>query len=661
MEEMEGQIRHTFYFLIFLVQITSVFNAHFRGSMVTWRVINSTTNPLRIEVLQRHAWNYAWWPCTNPQIIAGNYMIGSGNLKCMSSCPPNVSTLSAVTVPCTGYNQIEQYVNGEGRFTFQVSPNYRFRAIFTGNDWFALVTGGGAWSIAVEINTFLRSNGRYNQAPIVTMLPIIRLRRSLTYNIKINVADNDFDRYTCIWANTTEECGGICRSLLSLPASTYLNETSCVLRFTPATVGFYAVAFTVLDYENDTSTVPLSRVPIQFVFNVWNTNITCSSPPLYIGDAPADQCIFVEPGEVMTLVIRIRIQCPNATLANIIAVYPNGFTQSATFTDPYDPTLYNFKVFYSATANQVGQNLFCFAGVDSIGNQGDSTCLRFTVQLVSDSRNTLYINNATHFPTGLVSKYQSNWVLLYPPGITFSRPNTNAFIRFKIASTNVDFVTYNVLKQPNNVIYHSDRLEIISDIVFSTNQNFYISLDAGVFLPIATCLRDSMGITDSSFWTFYTILEPSTTSTTSTTITTATVTILNRTIPTIRTIPSTLPPTTSTKQSTIDFSTTTELITTIKTIALTPSFPISIAIGVVNGSIVVISILLYHFIKRYRMKSVTKLENENSKIETESDDIQQYRLTTRTAVQFTTKTENLNIRDVVQLSTTQHHNLIDMH
>jgi hypothetical protein len=111
------------------------------------------------------------------------------------------------------------------------------------------------------------------------MLPIIRLRRNLTYYVKINVADNDFDRYTCIWSNSTQECGGVCRSLLNLPNSTCLNETSCILRFTPVTVGFYAMALTILDFENPTSTTPLSRVPIQFIFNVWTSNATCSLPP----------------------------------------------------------------------------------------------------------------------------------------------------------------------------------------------------------------------------------------------------------------------------------------------------------------------------------------------------------------------------------------------
>ncbi|CAF3567356.1 unnamed protein product [Adineta steineri] len=631
--------------------------------MVTWRVTNSTTNPLRVEVYQRHAWNYVTYPCTTALITAGNYMIGSGSLACMSSCPPNVSTLSSVAVPCTAYNQIEQYVSGEGRFTFKVAPNYRFRAIFTSSAWFALVTGGGVWSIAVEINTYLRSNGQYNQAPIVTMLPVIRLRRNRTYYIKINVADNDFDRYTCIWSNSSDECGGICRSLLNLPTSTYLNETSCILRFTPATIGFYAVAFTVLDFETDTSTVSLSRVPIQFVFHVWDSNITCNLPPLYIGDAPADQCIFVEPGQVLTMIIRIRIQCPNATLANVIGVYPSGFTQSSTFMDPYDLTLYNFQVSYSANVNQVGQNLFCFAGVDSIGNQGDSTCLRFTVQIGSDSRNTLYINNATHYPTGLVSKYQSNWTLLYPAGVSFTRPSTDAFIRFKMASTNEDFATYSVVKQPDNVNYLSDRLEIISNVVFQAGAQFYISLDPGVFLPIATCLRDSMGITDTSFWTFQTPSEPSTTSSTSTTSVTTTITLHNRTVPTIRTLATTLPPTSTTKQTTSISTTTTGITTTIKIISSDSSFPISTAVSITIGSLILITVITLstiHLLRRNRMNPLSKLQNNISKTNSSPETVQQYRLTTRTAAQLTSQVENIHTTDIVKLSTQTHQNLIDL-
>ena len=519
--------------LIFLNLITIVLSAHFRGSMITWRVINSTINPLVVEVFQRHAWNYAWYPCTDALINAGNYMIGSGNLACVAPCPPSISVLKSVAVPCTGFNQIEQYVSGEARFTIRVPQNYTFRAVFTSSAWFSLVTGGGTWSVATEINTYKRSNGRYNQAPIVTMLPIIRLRRNILHSIRINVADNDFDRYVCLWSNSTQECGGVCRSVLNLPASTFLNETSCVLRFQPVTNGFYAMALTILDFENDTSTTPLSRVPIQFIFNVWSSTDPCTLPPIYIGDVPAEQCIFVEPGQLLMMFIRIRVQCPNATLANIIGVYPVGFTQTSTFTDPYDTTVYNRQVNYTANVDQVGQNLFCFAGVDSIGNQGDSTCLRFTVQIATESQNSLYMNDATRFPTGLVSKFQSIWTIIYPTGITFTRPNTKAVIQFKIQSNEEAFLTYDVVTETTNVDYQNDRLVIRTNVEFTAGEKYFISLDPGVFIPISTCLRDSMGVTDPLFWTFEIASEPNTTTITTlttTSVTTKTTTLENRTV-----------------------------------------------------------------------------------------------------------------------------------
>jgi len=86
------------------------------------------------------------------------------------------------------------------------------------------------------------------------------------------------------------------------------------------------------------------------------------------------------------------------------------------------------KVYDTASANQVGQHLLCFVGVDSIGNQGDSRFLRFTVQLALEGQNTLYINNATHYPAGLVSKYQSTFLYLTRSWCIFT--NSNLLKRF---------------------------------------------------------------------------------------------------------------------------------------------------------------------------------------------------------------------------------------
>ncbi|CAF1627580.1 unnamed protein product, partial [Didymodactylos carnosus] len=295
-------------------------------------------------------------------------------------------------------------------------------------------------------------------------------------------------------------------------------------------IGFYAVAITVVDFETSESIQPLSRVPIQFLLHIWDsTTNLCNTPPLYLGDVSPDECIFVAPGQNLSVLLRIQVKCANSTLSNIIGVYPQGFSQSSIYQDPYDKTINIFMVNYSASASQVGQNLFCFAGVDSIGNQADSTCLRFTVQVPLSSLNTLYFKNATRFPTGTVSKYQSNWTLLYPSNTTYVRPTTEALIRFKLLSTQQDYFTLNVVTQPSNVLYLSDRLLMYTTTLFLPGQNYCIIFDPGVFLPIATCFRDSMGITDTSFWTINIPAEAPTTLITTTTTVSSTTTLKIRT------------------------------------------------------------------------------------------------------------------------------------
>ena len=523
--EMKGSIN--FVFVLFVAN--PLFGSHYRGSMISWKIVNSTSTSAVVELLQRHTWHYYAAICNDTDIAQGIRKMGSGNLNCILSCPSNTTYLTSVGMPCAAYNIPENYTSSEGRVRITLPLNWTLTAAFQGAAWFVLAQGGGNWSAAVQINTFRRTDGQFNQAPIVTMLPIIRLRRNQTYDIRINVADNDFDSYQCFWSQFRYECGGVC---MAVPATTVLNSTTCMLKFTPPKIGYYAIALTVVDYETITSTIALSRVPIQFLFKIWESNDTCTTAPVYLGDARPDECIYVEPGQVLIVRILIRVQCPNATLDNIIAVYPIGFTKSPIVLDPYDSNVNVFMVNYTARVEQIGQNLFCFAGVDSIGNQGDTTCLRFTVQQGITSMNTLYLSNATRYPMGSVSKSQSTWTLIYPNGTTFSRPSTSASIRFKYLSTQQDILTIDVVTSTTSVDYQSDRLVITTNIVFIPGQSFYISFDPGVFLPISTCLRNSMGITDPNFWLFSIPSEITTTESTtvSTLLTTPSTTTRSRTV-----------------------------------------------------------------------------------------------------------------------------------
>lgn len=93
---------------------------------------------------------------------------------------------------------------------------------------------------------------------------------------------------------------------------------------------------------------------------------------------------------------------------------------------------------------------------------------------------------------GLVSKSQSTWTLICPTGITFSRPSTKAYVRFKLTSIQQDFVTYDVSIGSFN---KSQKMLFLKRV-----NNFSFNWILLYFLPIASCLRDSMGIRNAFFF-----------------------------------------------------------------------------------------------------------------------------------------------------------------
>jgi hypothetical protein len=49
---------------------------HYRGSMISWRVVNTTSTSVVIELLQRHVWHYYSALCNDTYMATGNKNIG---------------------------------------------------------------------------------------------------------------------------------------------------------------------------------------------------------------------------------------------------------------------------------------------------------------------------------------------------------------------------------------------------------------------------------------------------------------------------------------------------------------------------------------------------------------------------------------------------------
>ncbi|CAF4323187.1 unnamed protein product [Rotaria sp. Silwood2] len=653
---------------------------HFRGSMISWRMINESSSTVLVEILQRHAWRYdAYTPLCNETTIAnGEPILGASSYKiiCVSNCPTGLTTLGSVLVPCTGYNIGEQYAMGEGRYTLNIRRNSSFVATFNNSAWFNLVTGNNlGWSVAVQIQTFKRvDTGWYNNAPIITMLPIYRLRNKISYYIKINVADNDFDPYICLWCKGSTQCGGLSNSV---PGST-VDNYGCYLNFTPTTVGYYAAALTVEDFiilpTNISSINYLSQIPIQFVFHVYNSSYPCVTGPIYIGDLVPDICIYLSVGVTYTTRVRFKVQCTNATVDSIISANPTGLLTTPIQQDPFDPTIFAFLANFTTNAQQVGQNLFCFSAVDSIGNQGDSTCLRFAVSSQTSSLQPLYRLNATRYPTGTVSKTTSIWTILTGTRV-YQRPTTETYIRFKRTSDDLDFYVLNAMTAIDNVLYSSDRIVINSTVVWTPSEHFYIYFDAGVLAEANTCSKESMPISDRNFWPFDIPYETTTTSTSSTTTTSISTTTTARTIPTRRTL-GTSSTTTSASTSTTITKTTSTIMTSTRTVRSTNSLSISAIVGIALASlficalltwiirsiirVVLIRFLVLEFGLRYQLLSIDSSSTPDLFYDlTKNDDFTstvQYKLATRHRPR-----KSISKYSSFSNATSIHSNLIEVH
>lgn len=121
-------------------------------------------------------------------------------------------------------------------------------------------------------------------------LPVLRFTVGQAATIQILTADWDSDQVIrCRWSyqSTTDECGDSCFDLpnsLMYPQDCYITWTA-VLRAVDIANGLtestYIIAVTVEDFDDDSSTTPLSSVPHQMLINVFTPPSGCSTAPTW--------------------------------------------------------------------------------------------------------------------------------------------------------------------------------------------------------------------------------------------------------------------------------------------------------------------------------------------------------------------------------------------
>jgi hypothetical protein len=194
---------------------------------------------------------------------------------------------------CTDFSLLTDVSSGQYFKTFTIPLGIRFSITFTSSAWFlSLYVGANdPWYVTCDINTAVRPDGYLNTSPVAVTLPVIYKQCNVSQVYVVQMSDFDSnDILKCRWSNSSgninayDECGGVCSGV---PGASLIRD-NCTIVFTLTAAYWYAaVALQIEDFYNSAATVPMSSVPLQFLFYGYPAPTgSCTTPPAIIGNRP---------------------------------------------------------------------------------------------------------------------------------------------------------------------------------------------------------------------------------------------------------------------------------------------------------------------------------------------------------------------------------------
>ncbi|CAF4163390.1 unnamed protein product [Rotaria sp. Silwood2] len=329
--------------------------SHFLGGTITWQLQNksATGTPVAVLITQTYSWTYTSAICTSTMIATNQLIpISVGSLTCSPICPVGFGTVSA-TPHCTDISVINGITVGQHLDTVHIPTGSNFSIAFAGGAWGSLTSGGSSWSITSHVNLVLRTNnGKYNSAPVSTMMSPINIILNESTIITVPLSDADGDVLRCRWAtssNGVDECASVCPPS-SLPSNTTIYS-NCTIVITGSTVGNkFAVGLMVEDFINSTSSVPLSSVPVQFIVKVI-APLSCIYQPKLI--LLTESCTPIKVNETFTSTLLAINNCgATVTITDISTLSFSGMVQTSVI--KFNSSVFYKNLTWTPTINQVG-------------------------------------------------------------------------------------------------------------------------------------------------------------------------------------------------------------------------------------------------------------------------------------------------------------------
>ncbi|UJR14650.1 hypothetical protein I4U23_001643 [Adineta vaga] len=548
-----------------LLWISVVESSHFRGGTITWRPLNNTPSgsAAALQVRQRYSWRRSSQMCTNADIAAQN-TVGGGSCTCVSGTCSSWTTLTTAAV-CTDFSALLDVSSGEYYTTVNIPLNISFSISFTSSAWFATLYVGAnsGWSVTNRINTFYRPDGYLNSSPVAVTLPIIYKEINIQHVHVVQMSDFDgTDILLCRWSigttsniNSYDECGGVCSGV---PGAA-LIQTNCTIVFTLTTAGMYAaVALQIEDYYNTAATVPMSSVPLQFLFYGYGAPSGCTTPPAIIGNRPNRACIGTPIGSNVTEYVIVQVYCPGKSIIDFVSSSPIGMSKSAILNP--SPGIYHLILSWVPVVGQYGPQGFCAGAVDNTNLQSNQWCITFLVGFESPDVIRPSMVQGSASPIGTI--FQNHTLFSIQTTKSVNRPTRNGtYIYFWDSTLGGTLVQKYDCGWESEVTYTGFTTVIrFPTAPWIPGHFYYVTMDSGVASGTEFCGPESAPINDPTYWVFN-IWNPavsSTTTTTTTPFTTVTVTTKPTSTTSINTlltttgivITTTIPPTTTSTTAT---------------------------------------------------------------------------------------------------------------
>ncbi|XP_038070717.1 uncharacterized protein LOC119739745 [Patiria miniata] len=377
----------------------TVESSHFRGEALSWR---ATDEPNKIDINWMVGFSQS--QCDESHITDGTLIVAAENLKCQQCSQQQIST---VDYQCTDYSQAENWQRGVGHTRFTIEPGLtEFDIRYATCCWISLHNGGSnAYSAEAHVD-LSPHNGVINSSPVTSWMPVSRIQQGCSVTLNIPKGDPDGDVVRCRWPSIEAERGGV----TPMPGA-LLDSNTCIVSINAvsSSLGWYAIALVIEDFSTPTAVISKSKVPLQFLVNVYSSSDACNDKPALINPSPDQGARFgLVPGQVFRTQIRARAS--SAQIIEIETTSPVGMTTSAISLVPSTMNEHFITASWTPSNNQTGLHVFCFNALDSDGYTSEVRCVYLTVRGWTSAQSPMAATSAAS--EGTTPQYTHSTALL---------------------------------------------------------------------------------------------------------------------------------------------------------------------------------------------------------------------------------------------------------